>query len=163
MLGTTQDYFVKGDRYFTKMNGTLIDWQSYSAKENKYYFKLTNNNKVYWKNASENKSPDTLIAHNKNVIMILGHSCDELVYKNTNRIHKYYFSTDFPMDSKLYANHHYGNWYLYLSVAQALPLKEIYISPEFTMESEATAVTEEIIDPKVFVIPAGLFLEESRY
>lgn len=150
LLGTTQEYIIKGGNYYSKMNGSFFQWQLYKNDENKYYLKLGNSDKVFWQNAEENKDKAIFKEYNKGVTEILGHKCDELIFESQSGIHKYYFSKDLPIDSKLFTNHNFGNWYEYLSRANALPLKEIVDSKDFFMESTATSVIEEKVDSSTF-------------
>ena len=163
MLGTSHEYFIKGADYYAKMAGTLFEWQRYLSGTNKYYFKLGNSNKAYWSDAQINKTPGVFIAHNKGVTKVLGHTCDELIYKTKTGTHTYYFSVDYPIDSKLFINHKYGDWYEYLSRSNALPLKEIVESDEFSMEMVAMEVTHSKPEPAMFELPQGLLIEKSPF
>lgn len=163
MLGTSHEYYVKGADYYANMGGTLFEWQRYVSVTNKYYFKLGNSNKMYWSDAALNKTPGVFIAHNKAVTKVLGHICDELIYKTKTGTHTYYFSVDFPIDSKLFINHKYGDWYEYLSRSNALPLKEIVDSDDFLMEMVATEIIPSKLESSIFQLPEGLLVEKSPF
>jgi hypothetical protein len=67
------------------------------------------------------------------------------------------------VDTKLFANHKFGNWFDYLSKSNALPLKSIIDTAQFTMESIATEVKPTKLDTKIFELPAGVKTEKSPY
>src|SRR5882672_9106198 len=79
MMGTTQEYFIKGGNYKSLTNGTFFQWQLYINKDNKLYNKMSNSATILWNDGAVN--PDEVIKAeiNKGVIDILGHKCDELV------------------------------------------------------------------------------------
>ena len=67
------------------------------------------------------------------------------------------------MDTKLYLNHKFGNWYDYLSKSNALPLKSIIETAQFTIESTATEIRPMKVDYKEFELPIGMKTEKSPY
>lgn len=156
MMGKTQQYFIKGGEYFSTADGTFFQWQRYISKDNKYYLKYANSENAYWYDGAINRNPDTLISQSKAVLKVLDHMCDELIFKTKDGIHKYYFSSKVPLDSKLFKAHQYGNFYNFLQYANAIPLKEIVIGKEFDMELVATEVSPQILDPKLFIMPADV-------
>jgi hypothetical protein len=91
----------------------------------------------------------------------MGYLCDELVFKTKEGFHKYYYSSKVPLDSKLFEKHHYGNLYNFLQYANAVPLKEIVIGKEFSMEMTATQVLPEALDPELFKLPGDIETEPA--
>ena len=154
MMGKTQQYFIKGGEYFSTADGTFFQWQRYISKENKYYLKYANSENAYWYDGAINRNPDTLLSQNKAALQVLDYTCDELVFKTKDGIHKYYFTSKVPLDSKLFKAHQYGNLYNFLQYANAVPLKEIIIGKEFNMELVATEVSPQVLDSKLFIMPA---------
>ena len=115
MMGSRQNYFVKGAEYKTVMNGKLIEWQLYVSKDNKLYNKTGASETVYWVDVSKNDDEVLKSELHKEVITILGYKCDELVLTCKRGTQKYYFNSKLGMDAKLFINHKYGNWYDYIT------------------------------------------------
>ena len=142
MMGGTQEYYIKGGNYKSVTNGTLMQWQLYVNSENKLYTKMSNSETVFWNDGLTN--PDSIISIelNKNVIEILGYTCDELILTCKSGIQKYYFNATLKVEVSLFENHKFGNWYDFLKESNALPLKMIIDNAQFTMENIATEVKE---------------------
>ena len=163
MMGTSIEYSIKGASYKTVSNGTFLLWQLYLPKDNKLYTKFSNTPAILWNDGAVN--PDEVLKSelNKNVVDILGYSCDELVLTCKSGIQKYYFNSKLKMDSKLFENHKYGNFHDYVSKANAIPLKIIIDNVQYSLESVATAVEEQKIDEAIFALPANAQLEKSPF
>ncbi|RYE27457.1 MAG: hypothetical protein EOP45_01090, partial [Sphingobacteriaceae bacterium] len=123
MLGNIDNYYMKGGEYKSETNGKLILWQLYKNKENKLFNKLASSETLLYNDGAVN--PDSVLSSQMHhgVTNILGYNCDELILNCKSGVQKYYFSSRFPIDSKLYSRHRFGNWYAYLSLAHAIPLK----------------------------------------
>ncbi|TBT97604.1 hypothetical protein CWI39_2849p0010, partial [Hamiltosporidium magnivora] len=134
MMGSTQEYFIKNGDYKSLANGTLFQSQHYINSENKLYTKMSNSDTYLWNDAATN--PDEVIKFelNKGVIEILGYKCDELVLTCKSGIQKYYFNSKLMVDTKLFVNHKFGNWYDLVSKSNALPLKLIIENTQFSLE-----------------------------
>ena len=76
---------------------------------------------------------------------------------------KYYFSTKITVDTKLFVNHKFGNWYDFLSKSNSLPLKSIIDNAQFSLESIATEVNVMKLEKTVFDLPANLKTMKSPY
>jgi len=163
MMGSTQEYFIKGGNYKSVTNGTFMQWQLYINKDNKLYNKMANSPILLWNDGLVN--PDEVLKSeiNKNVIEILGHQCDELILTCKSGVQKYYFSSKLKVDPKLYENHKFGNWNEYISKSGALPLKVIIDSPQFTLESIAKEIKPSNLDDKLFELPADSKVQKSPY
>ncbi|HEY9195061.1 MAG TPA: hypothetical protein VIM77_02310, partial [Mucilaginibacter sp.] len=48
MMGSIQNYYVKGGDYRSELNGTLLQWQLYINKDNKLYTKMSNSTAALW-------------------------------------------------------------------------------------------------------------------
>lgn len=94
---------------------------------------------------------------------VLGYKCDELVLTCKSGIQKYYFNTKFSVNTKLYENHKFGNWYDFLSKSNSLPLKSIIDNGQFTLESVAIEVKEMKVDNTIFDLPANTKTMKSAY
>jgi hypothetical protein len=163
MMGAKQEYFIKDGDYKSVTNGTMAQWQIYNNKENKVYTKMSNSETVLWNDASVNSDEIIKSEIRKNVVTILGYSCDELVLTCKSGIQKYYFAYGLPVDVKLFENHKYGNWYEYLKNAKSLPLITIIETPQFTMKTVATDIKPMKLDDKIFNLSADTKTAKSPY
>lgn len=163
MMGSTQEYFIKNGDYRSVANGSLFQWQLYVNTDNKLYSKMANSETLFWNDGAANTDEILKAEINKDVIEILGYKCDELVLTCKSGIQKYYFNTKLSVDTKLFVNHKFGNWYDFLSKSNSLPLKSIVTNSQFTLESVATAINEMELDKTFFDLPAGAKTMKSPY
>lgn len=163
MMGTSQEYNFKGGNYRSSSNGTLLLWQLYIHQDNKVYTKFSNSPSVFWNDGAVNPDEVLKTELNKNVIDILGYSCDELILTCKSGVQKYYFSSKLKIDPKLFEKHKFGNFYDYVSISKAVPLKIIVDNVQFALESVAVAVQEEKIADAFFTLPADAKLEKSPF
>ena len=163
MMGTTQEYLIKGGNYKSSTNGTFFQWQLYINKDNKLYNKMANSPTILWNDGSVN--PDEVIKAeiNKGVTEVLGYQCDELILTCKSGIQKYYFSSKLKVDPKLYEKHKFGNWNEVMTRTTGLPLKMIIDSPQFTLECLATEILPTKLDDKTFELPVDSKVEKSPY
>jgi hypothetical protein len=163
MLGSNQEYFIKDGDYKSITNGTFVQWQQYINAENRLYIKMANTETLLWNDGNIQGDEVLKVEVNKKVTEILGYKCDEVILTCKSGIQKYYFNSKLAVNTKLFANHKFGNWFDYLSKSNALPLKSIIDTAQFTMESIATEVKPTKLDPKMFELPAGVKTEKSPY
>lgn len=163
MLGATQEYYIKGGDYKSVTNGTFAQWQLYINKDNKFYNKMSNSETIFWNDTSIQGDEVLKVEVNKNATEVLGYKCDEVILTCKNGVQKYYFNSKLGVDTKLFANHKFGNWFDYLSKSNSLPLKSIIETAQFTLESTATEVKPMKLDAKTFELPAGVKTEKSPY
>lgn len=163
MMGSTQEYLIKGGNYKSIANGALVQWQLYINKDNKIYSKMSNSETAFWNDGSVQGDEVLKVELNKNVTEILGYKCDEVILTCKSGVQKYYFNAKLTVDTKLFANHKFGNWFDYLSKANALPLKSIIETAYFNFESVATDVKTMKLDDKEFELPAGIKTDKSPY
>ena len=137
LMGTEQDYFIKGASYKSVINGTLAQWQLYVPGENKLYTKMSNSDSAFWDDAAVN--PDSVISFslNKAVVKILGYTCDEIILNCKSGTQKYYFNTSLGIDPAKFVKHKYGNWYDYVLNSKSVPLKIEMDNAQFVMVSVA--------------------------
>jgi hypothetical protein len=155
MAGNTLNYYMKGGNYRIDCNGTYINWQIYINGDNKLYNKFSNTDIISWNDGSVNPDSILSVQLNKGVVEILGYKCDELIFNCKSGIQKYYFTSKFPINSKLYSKQLYQNWYDYLKRANAVPLKIIIESAQANVVMVATAITSMKLDDAMFTLPAG--------
>ncbi|MGL4629903.1 MAG: hypothetical protein ACRCVT_01760 [Leadbetterella sp.] len=163
MLGSTQEYIIKEGNYKSILNGSLVQWQVYNNRENKLYNKMSNSEKALWNDCSVQGDEVLKVEQNKNVTEVLGYPCDEVILKCKSGIQKYYYSSKIGIDSKLFTNHKFGNWYDFLSKSNALPLKSIIETAQFSLESIATEVKALKIDDQELELPVDIQTEKSPY
>ncbi|RKR82348.1 hypothetical protein BDD43_2524 [Mucilaginibacter gracilis] len=163
MMGSTQNYSVKDGNYKSTTNGTLLQWQLYNKSDKKLYTKVSSSAAILWNDATV--YADTVLSTeiNKGVAEILGYKCDELILHCKSGTQKYYFNTKISADSKQYIGHAYGNWYTVISKTNAIPLKIIMDTNQFSFESTATAVKAAKLDNTLFQLPAGALTVKSPY
>jgi len=163
MMGTKQEYYIKGENFKSVANGTFFQWQIYLAKDNKLYNKFSNSESVYWMDVSKND--DELVSANlrKNAVEILGYSCDELELTYKSGVHKYYFNSAIGVDPTPYKNFKFLNWYEFLSRSKALPLKISMETSQYILTSIATKIDRQTLDASQFTLPAGVAIEKSPY
>jgi hypothetical protein len=163
MMGSSQEFNMKGGNYQSSLNGTLVQWQVYVNKDNKIYSKFSNSPAVLWNDAAVNSDSVLSAKINKSVIDILGYKCDELILTCRSGIQKYYFNPKLKIDSNLFQNFKFQNWYEYVSRAKAVPLKMIIDNAQFSLESTATEVLPQKIDDALFALPPNVTLEKNPY
>lgn len=163
MMGTKQEYYIKEGNYKSVNNGTFMQWQLYINKDNKLYNKMSNTETILWNDASENADSILSSVVNKDALEILGYKCDELILTCKTGTQKYYYNSKLGVNTKLFINHKYGNWYDYLKRSNALPLKMIIDNQQYTMESVATEIKTVKLDDKEFKLPANAQTEKSPY
>jgi hypothetical protein len=161
--GSRQEYLIKGGDYKSIANGTLVQWQLYINKDNKLYNKMINSETVYWNDASDQGDEILKVEVSNGVTEILGYNCDEVVLTCKSGVQKYYFNSKLSVDTKLFSNHKFGNWFDYLSKSKSLPLKSVVETAEFTLESVATEVNRMQLDSKNFELPSGIKTAKSPY
>ncbi|OYU83279.1 MAG: hypothetical protein CFE24_12055 [Flavobacterium sp. BFFFF2] len=163
MMGSTQEYLIKNGNYKSISNGTVFQWQLYVNSDNKLYNKMSHSETVFWNDTSRQDDEVLTVEMNKGVTKILGYTCDEIILTCKSGIQKYYFNAVLAVDPTVFTNHQYGNWFAYLSKSHALPLKSIIETPQFIMESTATAVKPMTLDKSIFDLPTGIKTAKSPY
>ena len=163
MMGSTQVYFMKSGDYKSVANGSFFQSQLYVNKDNKLYSKMANSEILQWNDGATNPDEVLKTEVNKGATEILGYKCDELILTCKSGTQKYYFNSKLSVDTKLFVNHKFGNWYEYLLKANSLPLKTIVDNAQFTLESVATEVKGMKLDKTLFDLPANVQTTKSPY
>jgi hypothetical protein len=153
MMGTAQEYYIKGDKYKSATNGSFFQWQLYVPTENRLYSKMAVSDTLLWSDGNSN--PDEAVSYEimKNQAEILGYKCDALVVKTKTGKATYYFSKKIKINPELYKDHQYGNFAFFTKQTKSLPLKIEMETPQFTMISTATAVKEIELEESFFSLP----------
>lgn len=163
MMGSTQNYIIKGGDYKSSANGTMFQWQLYINKDNKLYNKMSNSETIFWNEGAKNSDEILKTEINKGVTEIIGYQCDEVILTCKSGIQKYYFNSKIGVDASLFTGHSFGNWYEYLKISKALPLKMIIDNAQFTVTSIATEVKETKLDDQEFQLPENAKTAKSPY
>ena len=140
MIGTKQEYLIKGGNYKSFLNGQSITMQLYDYKTNRIYNRKPKSDTLYWFDAITNTDEVVSFEIKKNAEKILGNQCDAIVMKTKTGTTTIFYCSRYKVDSKLYEKHHYSNWAFYVEKTQALPLKTIIETNSFRMESTATEI-----------------------
>lgn len=153
MMGTTQEYYIKGAKYKTIMDGTFYQWQLYVPSENRLYNKFSASDTLQW--VDGNSNPDEAVSYEikKSQIKILGYNCDALYVKTKTGKLIYYFSKKIKIDPSLYKDHQYGNWALMINQTKSLPLKVEMETPQFTLVTTTLEINEMKLEDSVFELP----------
>jgi hypothetical protein len=163
MMGTLQDYFIKDGNYKSVTNGSFLQWQLFVNRDNRLYNKMASSETILWNDAAINADEVISAEINKGAIEILGYQCDELILTCKSGIQKYYFNIKLAVNSQLFNNHKFGNWYEFLSRTNSLPLKMIVDNNQYTIESTATEVKEMKLEDSFFELPIGVKTMKSPY
>ncbi len=153
LMGTLQEYVIKGGNYKSTFNGQFNQFQLYRSIENKLYNKFSNAEALFWSDGTieGEKVVDLNIIKDKETI--LGINCNELTMKTTKGIYIYYYNAKYSINPELYKGHLFGNWYFYVKESKAVPLKIIMDTPEFKSISTAIKVDEYKVEDTYFELP----------
>ncbi|HKG07037.1 MAG TPA: hypothetical protein VKB19_11290 [Pedobacter sp.] len=154
LLGTVQNYYIKGENYKSVSDGKMMQWQLYRGPENKIYNKMSNSDKAMVLDASINEDQVISVKVEKNAATILGYKCDKLILQCKSGVQNYFFAPNLFIDKKLYSKHAYGNYYAFLSASNSAPLKMTIDAPTFYMEGIATSVSLGKVSDDIFKLPA---------
>ena len=163
MMGGIQYYYIKGGDYRSEMNGTLMQWQLYNNKDNKIYTKMANSTSAMFNEGSVNNDEVVSAVIRKDAETVMGYKCDELIITTKKSVQKYYYTSKLPVNGKLFVNHKFGNWDVYMQNANAVPLKIIMETPQFSMESLASEVKATKLEDSLFTLPVGMQVTKSPY
>lgn len=163
MMGAKGEYYIQGGNYKLISNGSLNKWQLYLNNDNKVYSKLSSSAAILFNDCEVQGDEIFKVEENKNVNEVLGYACDEIILTCKSGIQKFYFNAEIAVDSKLFEKHKFVNWYDYVKIANALPLKRVVNTSYFTMECIATEVTPMKLDATLFELPAGVEVKKNPY
>jgi len=154
MMGNQEEYYLRAGDYKIVMNGSVVSTYYYHAKENKLYTEFQDGDRMYWSDAAVNNDSVLSFEVKKNVGKILSYSCDEVILHTRKGTQIYDYAPQLVVDASLFANHKFNNWYDYLKVAKAVPLKMVVEQDQIIITSEAIAVKPIKLNDDLFVLPA---------
>lgn len=152
MMGTKQDYYIKGGNYKSVFNGAFTKMQVYLNTENRSYTLTGKNDTLYWEDYGINKDEAIKYELQKNKEIILGIACDVLIVETKKSKTSFYFSRQYIVNPELFKQHNYGNWYYSISKTKALPLKIVYETQQFILTSTAVEIKEQKLDNGFFEV-----------
>lgn len=153
MMGTNQDYYIKGGNYKSVFNGTIVKMQLYKSVENRSYALTAKSDSLYWEDYSKNKDVATRFEVQKGKETVMGVLCDVLIVYTPKSKTSYYYNSKYGVNPALFNKHAYGNWYYVISKTKALPLKTISENEQFTLTSTAVNISPMKLEAKVFELP----------
>jgi len=152
--GDTRHLYIQNGFYKNENNSPSFNQWIYRGDENRIYFIEKNSDTIKWYDASVRKYEKTSFTQvEKTDEVILGKKCKKLTLKSNVSTVTYYFSNDYPLDSKVYARHFFESWNLYTSLAEAIPLKVVLETKEMKATSTAIRIEPKIIPKSVFEVP----------
>ncbi|TDO21277.1 hypothetical protein [Pedobacter duraquae] len=153
MMGTTQNYYIKGADYKSDFNGSYIKMQLYKGKENRGYTLTSKSDSLYWEDYSKNSDVATNFEVQKGKETVMGVLCDALIVYTPTSKTTYYYNNKYGVTPALFNKHAYGNWYYVISKTKTLPLKIISENNQFTLTSTAVSITPMKLADKTFELP----------
>ncbi|GAA3941044.1 hypothetical protein GO495_09430 [Chitinophaga oryziterrae] len=153
MMGTIQDYYIKGGDYKSIVNGSLVKMQLYRSAENRSYTLTGKSDLLYWEDYGKNKDVATKFDIERGKETIMGVICDVLIVYTPKSKTFYYYSNKYGVNPGLFKQHAYGNWYYIISKTKALPLKIVYEDKQFTLTSIAVNISPMKLEAKLFEVP----------
>lgn len=153
LMGTVQDYFIRGGDYKSIFNGSFVSMQLYKNIENKSYMSTVKSDSLYWEDYSKNKDVVTNFEVEKGKETVMGVLCDVLIVYTQKSKTVYYYNSKYGVNPVLFKQHTYGNWYYVISKTRALPLKIIFDNEQFTLTSTAVSITPMKLEAKLFELP----------
>lgn len=163
MMGTTQEYFIKGGNYKSVTNGSFAQMQLYVQSENKLYSKLATSDTLYWTDGKKDSNPVVNYKIVKDQEVVLGVMCDAIIIESKTGKTTYYFNSKYAVDPNLYKDHKFGNWSFLMDKTKSLPLKFIMENAQFKMTSVAIEAKEQKFDGSFFKLPEGTPTKASPF
>ena len=152
IMGTNQEYYIKGGNYKSTFNGAYFKMQLYKAAENKSYTLTAKSDSLYWEDYSKNIDPATSFEVEKDKETVLGIMCDVFTVITAKSRTSYFYNKKYGLNTQLFAKHHYGNWYYMISKTKSLPLKTVYENDQFTLTSTAVKITAMPLSDSTFIL-----------
>lgn len=161
IIGTKQEYFIKGGNYKSLSNGQSVTMQLYDYKTNRVYNRKFTSDTLYWFDASINTDEVISYEIKENAEKILGNECDAIIMKTKTGTTTIFYSSRYKIDSKIYENHNYSNWAFYVEKTKSLPLKTVIETNQFKMESTAVEINPMSLGTDYFDIDSKIPIKKS--
>jgi hypothetical protein len=82
MMGTTQEYSIKGGNYKSVTNGSFVQMQLYVQSENKLYSKLATSDTLFWTDGKNDSDPVVSYKILEDQEVVLGVTCDAIIIES---------------------------------------------------------------------------------
>jgi len=153
MMGTKQEYSIKGGNYKSIFNGTFVKMQLYKNIENRSYTLTGKSDTLYWENYGVNKDAAIKYEVRNSNEKIMGLPCDLLIVQTPKSKTYYYYNKKYGINPELFKRQAYGNWYYIISKTKALPLKTVYENDLFVLTSTAVKISPVKLQISSFELP----------
>lgn len=153
VMGTVNEYYIKGEKYKSVLNGSFIQMQLYDPSTNRLYNKTAFTDTLYWYDASTNASPVIDFEVVEGQKEILGYKCDVLTLNTESGKEVYYYNPELKVDPRDYENHNFGNWSFIMSKTKSLPLRVEIDNQQFTSVFEVVKVESIELEDNLFELP----------
>jgi hypothetical protein len=161
MVGSDQEYFIKGGRYKSMTNGTMVTMQVYDNKTNRIYNKRNGSDTLFWFDASANTNTVISYEIKKNEKNILGNTCDAIIIKTPTGSTTFYYNAKYKVDGTIFKRHNYSNWAFFVGKTGALPLETVIESNQFKIESIAVDIQRLKLADSIFEIGENIPIKKS--
>lgn len=162
LIGTKQEYFIHNGYYKSIPNGSQLAMQQYDPKSNRLYNRTTASDTLFWFDAGANADSVLSFEVKKNAETVLGTMCDAIVLHNASgSVTTVFYSAKYKMDGKAFARHRFGNWAYMAQKTNAVPLKTIVETPQFTMTSTAVDIKNMKLDDNYFAVNPAFPLKKA--
>lgn len=152
MMGTTQEYYIKGGDDKSVINGSFVKMQLYKNDENRIYTLTAKSDSLYWVDCGINKDIATKYEIEKSKDTIMGVICDVLIVYTLKSKTYFYYNDKYGVNPELFTKHQYDNWYYIISKTKALPLKTVYEDEQYVITSTAVMITPTRLEDNIFTI-----------
>jgi hypothetical protein len=163
LMGSMQEFYIKGGNFKLIPNGTIYQWQLYTNKDNRLYNKMVDSKIVFWSDGKNNYDEILKAEINTNVTEILGLVCDELILTCKNGIYKYYYNSKYKIDSEQFEMLKDGHWSDIYSLTKSVTLKMVIDNELLIQESTAIEIKEMKLEDSFFSIPEDSQLEKNIF
>jgi hypothetical protein len=154
MMGTRQDYYIKGGKFKNVFNGSFLKWQVYSPTQNKLYSLTAKTDTMYWDDCLPIKDEPVSYEIQKDKETLLGIVCDVLIISTKKQKMYFYFNPGkLLLDPSLFEDMNYSNWYYTISKTRALCYKTVIETQQFIVTSVVTEIAAMQLKDGFFDIP----------
>ncbi|WP_116125409.1 hypothetical protein [Lewinella sp. IMCC34183] len=151
-LGTEQTYRIRGGSYASQLDGLVGMTVVYQGGDSLFTYFLNAPQVLY---NVVTVADDSLISYTieEDVAEIAGVPCDLLTILSRAGTTRYYYSTDYPADARLFARHRFGWWSLCTELTGSLPLKTVTDLEHLYTEGTARIIRAEPVNDAAFAVP----------
>ncbi|HSF45098.1 MAG TPA: energy transducer TonB [Chitinophagaceae bacterium] len=126
----------------------------YMGDHKKLYMKFRNVDTLYVVDYSKASPKPTSAGKGSEKKNIAGYDCEVFSMKGADGTHKFYYSTQLPIDPELYKGMEMGNYDMYAKATSSMWLGLEEESDIYKVYQEAVSVTPKPVDDSVFKLPS---------